>query len=75
MKKDLSIADRRDLFTDFDYDDAMRDLQLFLRFNGVLIPWLHLFLTSAAHTDEIVDELLEVFKISTESALSINGII
>jgi glutamate-1-semialdehyde 2,1-aminomutase len=57
------------------YDDAMRDLQLFARYNGVLIPWLHLFLISAAHTDEIVDEMLVSFKESVESALSINGVI
>ena len=71
--KDTPVAKLRD--TIGLYDDAMRDLQLFLRFNGVSIPWMHLFLTSAAHTDEIMDELLETFKISVESALSINGII
>lgn len=71
--KDTPVINPRDTFGL--HDDAMRDLQLFLRFNGVFIPWLHVAFISAVHTDQIVDEVLEAFKTSVESSLSINGLI
>lgn len=56
-------------------EDVLNDLQLILRYNGLFIPWIHVALLSFTHTDELVDEILEIFKISTETALEFNGLI
>lgn len=56
-------------------EEALLDLQLILRYYGLFIPWIHVALLSFAHTDELVDEILEIFKLSTETALEFNGLI
>lgn len=56
-------------------EDALMDLQLILRYYGLFIPWLHIALLSFTHTDEIVDEILEKYKIATETALEFHGLI
>jgi glutamate-1-semialdehyde 2,1-aminomutase len=55
--------------------DSLGDLQLYLRLNGVFIPWLHLAFLSAAHSMEDVEEVLRVHQISVESSLKAYGVI
>jgi glutamate-1-semialdehyde 2,1-aminomutase len=55
--------------------DAIYDLQLFLRMNGVFVPWFHDAFISTAHSDEIVEEVLNAHIVSVESALALHGLI
>lgn len=55
--------------------DALGDLQLYLRLNGVFIPWIHLGFLSAAHSEEDVEEVLRVHQIAVESSLTSHGVI
>jgi glutamate-1-semialdehyde 2,1-aminomutase len=55
--------------------DPLSDLQLYLRLNGVFIPWLHLAFISTAHSDEDIEEVLRVHKISTEACLLAHNVI
>ncbi len=55
--------------------DSLGDLQLYLRHNGVFIPWLHLAFLSTAHSDEDVEEVLRVHQISVEASLKAYGVI
>jgi glutamate-1-semialdehyde 2,1-aminomutase len=55
--------------------EALSDVQLYLRLNGVFLPWLHLAFISAAHSDEVVEEVLRVHKLSVEAALTAHGIV
>lgn len=54
--------------------EALSDAQLYLRLNGVFLPWLHLAFISAAHSDEVVEEVLRVHMLSVEAALTAHGI-
>lgn len=71
--KDSPINQPRDLIGQ--YSDAMSDLQLYLRLNGVFIPWLHLAFISNAHSDEDIEEIIRVHQVSTEACLKAHKLI
>lgn len=56
-------------------DEPLGDLQLYLRYNGVFIPWLHLAFISAAHSDEDIEEVLKIHQVSVEACLTAHNII
>lgn len=56
-------------------DTPLADLQLYLRLNGVFIPWLHLAFISAAHSDADVEEVLRVHKVTVEACLAAYNLI
>ncbi len=70
--KDSPINAPRDMIGRL--DEPLADLQLYLRLNGVFIPWLHLAFVSAAHSDDDVEEVLRVHKVSVEACLAAHGI-
>jgi glutamate-1-semialdehyde 2,1-aminomutase len=51
-------------------DAPLADLQLQLRLNGVFIPWLHLAFLSSAHSDEVVEQVLQAHLKSVEACLA-----
>ncbi len=55
--------------------DAIGELQLQLRVNGLFIPFFHLAFISAAHSDEIIDEVLRIHQVSVEAVLESHGLI
>lgn len=57
------------------HNDSLSDLQLYLRLNGVFIPWLHLAFLSAAHSEEDVEQVLRVHQVSVEASLKAYGVI
>jgi hypothetical protein len=50
-------------------------MQLYLRYNGVFLPWLHLAFISAVHSEEDVEEVLRVHKLAAESSLKAHGVV
>lgn len=70
--KDSPIEAPRDMVGRL--DEPLADLQLYLRLNGVFIPWLHLAFLSAAHSGDDVEEVLRVHKVSVEACLAAHGI-
>jgi glutamate-1-semialdehyde 2,1-aminomutase len=56
-------------------EEAIFDLQLYLRYNGVFVPWFHDAFLTAAHSDEDIEQLLEVHKASAEAALAWHDLI
>jgi glutamate-1-semialdehyde 2,1-aminomutase len=54
---------------------AHYDMQLYLRMNGVFLPWLHLAFISAAHSESDVEEVLRVHKLAAESSLKAHGVV
>lgn len=50
--------------------DALGALQLYLRMNGVFIPWLHLAFISTAHSDEDIEEVLRIHQESVAACLT-----
>ena len=71
--KDSPINQPRDLIGQ--YSDALSDLQLYLRLNGVFIPWLHLAFVSDAHSDEDIEEVIRVHQVATEAVLKMHKVI
>ncbi|HSR19732.1 MAG TPA: aspartate aminotransferase family protein [Anaerolineales bacterium] len=67
----LPIAKPRDLGGQL--VDVLYDMQLFLRYNGVHIAWLHDGFLSTAHSDEIVEEVLGAHIAAADDALRLNG--
>lgn len=55
--------------------EAIFDLQLYLRYNGVFVPWFHDAFISAAHSKEDVEEVLQAHQVSVEAALALHGLI
>lgn len=55
--------------------DAIYDLQLFLRLFGVFVPWFHDAFISSAHSDQDIEDVLEIHKRAVESSLRLNNII
>ena len=66
------IATPRDMLGQ--YTDALFDMQLFLRLNGVHIAWLHDAFISAAHSDQDVEEVLRAHIVSAEAALELHNL-
>jgi glutamate-1-semialdehyde 2,1-aminomutase len=52
----------------------LADLQLYLRLNGVFIPWLHLAFISASHSHEDIEAVLQAHQESVTASLSAHGI-
>jgi glutamate-1-semialdehyde 2,1-aminomutase len=50
-------------------EEALAELQLQLRLNNVLVPWMHLSFFSAAHTRENIEEMLQAFKSSVDAVM------
>jgi glutamate-1-semialdehyde aminotransferase len=50
--------------------EALRDFQLYLRFNGVFIPRVHLGIVSPAHSQKDVDAIIEVHQRSLEACIA-----
>jgi glutamate-1-semialdehyde 2,1-aminomutase len=69
--KPLPITKPRDLGGQL--ADVLYDMQLFLRYNGVHIAWLHDGFLSTAHSDEMVEEVLGAHIAAAEDALRLNG--
>jgi glutamate-1-semialdehyde 2,1-aminomutase len=53
--------------------EALYDMQLFLRLNGVHIAWFHDAFISAAHSDQNIEEVLHAHQISAEAALELHA--
>jgi glutamate-1-semialdehyde 2,1-aminomutase len=54
--------------------EAIFDLQLYLRYNGVFVPWFHDAFISASHSDEDVEHVLAAHQASAEAALALHGL-
>jgi glutamate-1-semialdehyde 2,1-aminomutase len=54
--------------------EALRDFQLFLRYNGLFIPRIHLAFLSTAHTDEDVEKAITAHQVSLEACLAADHI-
>ena len=70
--KPLPITKPRDLGGQL--ADVLYDMQLFLRYNGVHIAWLHDAFISTAHNDLIIDQVLQAHIDAAENALALNNI-
>jgi glutamate-1-semialdehyde 2,1-aminomutase len=57
------------------HHEALEDLQLYFRLNGVFVPWVHIGFISAEHTDEDIEEILRVHQVSVEASLKSHGVI
>jgi glutamate-1-semialdehyde 2,1-aminomutase len=55
--------------------DVLSDVQLYLRLNGVFLPWLHLAFISAAHSDQDVEDVLSAHQIAVETSLQMHEVI
>jgi glutamate-1-semialdehyde 2,1-aminomutase len=71
--KDAPVVKPRDLLNRL--EGPLAELQLYLRLNGVFIPWLHLAFLSAAHSNGDVEEVLRVSQVSVEAALKLHGML
>lgn len=54
--------------------EALYDMQLFLRLNGVHVAWFHDAFISAAHSKEDIEEVLRAHQISAVAALALHGL-
>jgi glutamate-1-semialdehyde aminotransferase len=50
--------------------EALRDFQLYLRYNGVFIPRVHLGIVSPAHDQADVDAIIEAHQLSLEACVA-----
>lgn len=71
MKKP-PVKNARDLLDQ--HYDALYDMQLYLRLNGVHIAWLHDAFISAAHSQEDMEHVLQAHIFSAEAALKLHGL-
>jgi len=71
--KETPITQPRDLIGRL--SGPLSDLQLYLRLNGVFIPWLHLAFISDAHSDEDIEEVIRVHQVSVEACLKAHKVI
>lgn len=55
-------------------ESPLADLQLYLRLDGVFIPWLHLAFVSAAHSDEDIEAVLKAHQHSVSACLAAHGL-
>jgi len=54
--------------------DVLYDMQLYLRYYGVHVAWLHDAFISAAHSDEDIEHVLKAHIDAAENALALNGV-
>jgi len=71
--KPLPIEKPRDMIGQ--HSDALYDMQLFLRLNGVHVAWFHDAFISTAHSDQDIEDVLRAHKDSAEAALRLHGVI
>jgi glutamate-1-semialdehyde 2,1-aminomutase len=55
--------------------EALRDFQLYLRYNGVFIPRVHLGIVSPAHSEEDVGEIIKAHQRSLEACVAAQEVI
>jgi glutamate-1-semialdehyde 2,1-aminomutase len=53
--------------------EALSELQLRFRLNGLLLPWMHLAFFSAAHDQQDIEEMLRAFKAAVEGVMESGG--
>jgi glutamate-1-semialdehyde 2,1-aminomutase len=53
--------------------EALYDMQLFLRLNGVHVAWFHDAFISAAHSDQDIEAVLRAHQMSAEAALELHS--
>ena len=70
--KPLPVTKPRDLGGQLAH--VLYDMQLFLRYNGVHIAWLHDAFISTAHSDQDIEVVLEAHIDAAEKALALNGV-
>ena len=70
--KGLPVNSQRDLIDQ--HSDALYDMQLYLRLNGVHVAWFHDAFLSAAHSDEDIEHVLRAHQDSAAAALSLHGL-
>ena len=54
-------------------NEALSELQLRFRLNGLLLPWMHLAFFSAAHDQQDIENMLRAFKASVEGVMEVGG--
>jgi glutamate-1-semialdehyde aminotransferase len=54
-------------------NEALGELQLRFRLNGLLLPWMHLAFFSAAHDQQDIEHMLQAFKASVEGVMEGGG--
>jgi len=70
--KEPPVENARDLLDQ--HHDALYDMYLYLRLNGVHIAWLYDAFISSAHSQEDVDEVLRTHIFSAEGALKLHNL-
>lgn len=70
--KSLPITKPRDLGGQL--ADVLYDMQLFLRYYGVHVAWLHDAFISTAHSDQDIEYVLQAHIDAAENALALNGV-
>ena len=70
--KPLPVIGPRDLGGQL--EDALYDMQLFLRYYGVHVAWVHDGFISAAHSDQDVEKVLKAHIDAAEKALIWRGV-
>lgn len=70
--KEPPVKSQRDLIDQ--HSDALYDMQLYLRLNGVHVAWFHDAFLSAAHSDEDIEQVLRAHQDSAAAALSLHGL-
>ncbi len=53
--------------------EMLTDLQLHMRLNGLLHPWLHLAFFGTAHTQQDIEEMLRIYKASVTSVMGMES--
>lgn len=53
--------------------DMLTDLQLHMRLNGLLHPWLHLAFFGTAHTQDDIEEMLRIYKASAVGVMEMES--
>jgi glutamate-1-semialdehyde 2,1-aminomutase len=54
-------------------NEALSELQLRFRLNGLLLPWMHLAFFSAAHDQQDIEHMLRAFKAAVEGVMEAGG--
>ena len=54
-------------------NEALSELQLRFRLNGLLLPWMHLAFFSAAHDQQDIEHMLQAFKAAVEGVMKARG--
>ena len=66
-KADLPVVPRDLLGQD---QEALSELQLHFRLNGLLLPWMHLAFFSAVHSQQDIQDMLQAFKAAVAGVMA-----